>query len=57
MKMIETEDQLWEYIKNLFIIISHVVGIIERVRKSLIRRMEDWTFAEGRDYEYLFHLL
>ena len=43
---------LWECIQNAFTIISNTNGIFERVRQSLIRRMEACILAEGGIFEH-----
>lgn len=51
--VIETENQLWEYIQNAFTIIFTTAGIFERVRQSLVR-MKARILAEARNFEHLF---
>ena len=43
---------LWESIQNAFTVISNTNGIFERVRQSLIRRMEACILAEGGTFEH-----
>lgn len=53
--MIETEDELCKCIQNAYTIISNTVRIYDRVRQSLIRRMEAYVLAEGDVFEHCLY--